>query len=280
LLFDGRPSQPPDAWWRGTFPRYVIRKPLARVELPKSGFVTVTSRNPVVAFEATERRTVRLVELFRVTDTTVMPFPENATVAPLTKFVPVIVMFEALVPRPFEFGLMDVIVGPAVTLNGAVRTTVPPSPFVTVASRDPSGAVLDTSTLIQTCWDVCRAIQFTLIPVPENATLIPVWKFDPVNENVWFVAPRPIVCGQSRVMVGAAVTVNPFASVPVPPSGFVTVTVRELSVAFAATERLTVSELDEFRVTVLTVMPVPEKLTEPPPPTKFDGKFVPLTVTP
>jgi hypothetical protein len=76
----------------------VIPKPPASVKVPASGFVTVTSRSPVVAFDATERRTVRLVELFRVTETTVMPFPENVTVAPLTKFVPVIVMFEALVP--------------------------------------------------------------------------------------------------------------------------------------------------------------------------------------
>ena len=48
-----------------------------------------------------------LVELLRVTETMVMPLPENAIVAPLTKSVPVTVMFCAPVPRPFEFGLIE-----------------------------------------------------------------------------------------------------------------------------------------------------------------------------
>src|SRR4029079_14846838 len=108
--------------------------------------MTVTSRKPVFADDETDRRTVRLVELLRVTELMLIPLPEIVSVAPLTKFVPVMVMSWAPVPRAFVFGLIDVIVGRAVTLVAEFRTTDPPSGFVTVTVRAPSGAFPATST--------------------------------------------------------------------------------------------------------------------------------------
>ena len=67
--------------------------PPARVALPPSEFVTVTLRGPVVAVDATLTLTVKLVELFRVTELTVIPLPENATVAPDANPVPATATF-------------------------------------------------------------------------------------------------------------------------------------------------------------------------------------------
>ena len=63
-------------------------KPLLSVTAPVSRFVTVTLRLPVEAPPATEMLIVSLVALFHVTELTVIPEPENATVAPLWKPVP------------------------------------------------------------------------------------------------------------------------------------------------------------------------------------------------
>ena len=48
--------------------------------MPASGLVTVTLRAPVAAAAETETTTVSWVALFRVTETTVIPVPENVTV--------------------------------------------------------------------------------------------------------------------------------------------------------------------------------------------------------
>ncbi len=56
------------------------------------GFVTVTLPIPVAALEATVILTVKDVELLKVVKFTVMPELPKETVAPLTKFLPVIVI--------------------------------------------------------------------------------------------------------------------------------------------------------------------------------------------
>ena len=50
-----------------------------------------------------------------------MPVPLNATVAPFTKPVPVIVMFWLVAPCPLELGDVEVTVGPALTVNTLFR---------------------------------------------------------------------------------------------------------------------------------------------------------------
>ena len=59
------------------------------VSVPPSRFVTVTSRAPVAAPPLMLTFAVTCVGLSTVVELTVMPVPENATVAPLAKFVPV-----------------------------------------------------------------------------------------------------------------------------------------------------------------------------------------------
>ena len=127
-----------------------------------------------------------------------MPLPENAIVAPLTKLVPVTVMFCAPVPRPFEFGLSDVIVGRAVTVKALASVTEPPSGFVERGARaDPSAPSCRWTRSPMHGWIALRQIQFTVMPVPEKEKSPFVvqldGKFEPLIMIVWFVAP----CGNA-----------------------------------------------------------------------------------
>jgi hypothetical protein len=172
----------------------VTRNPFTRVDVPLSGLVTVTSRKLAVAVPETDIRTVMLVELLRVTELMVMPLPENATPTPVAKLPPLIVMFCGPVPRAFEFGLSDVIVGRDVTVKAFDSVEVPPSGLVTVTLRTPVAAVEDTETLRVNLDEFCRFTVLTVIPVPENATEPPPLtkfdgKFEPFRVMVWFVAP-------------------------------------------------------------------------------------------
>jgi hypothetical protein len=60
-------------------------KPFESVYQPASGFVTVTFLVPTAAPLESEMTTVSCVALLRVTELTVIPLPEKATLAPLTK---------------------------------------------------------------------------------------------------------------------------------------------------------------------------------------------------
>ena len=60
---------------------------------------------------------VSLVALFHVTELTVIPEPEKATVAPLAKPVPVTTIDWLVCPRALEFGARDVSVGLASTVK-------------------------------------------------------------------------------------------------------------------------------------------------------------------
>ena len=73
-------------------------RPLARVTAPASGLRTVTDRSPVAAAAATVTVASIVVELTTVTVLTVTPVPPNTTVAPDTKFEPVIVIRRLLTP--------------------------------------------------------------------------------------------------------------------------------------------------------------------------------------
>jgi hypothetical protein len=73
-------------------------KQLLHEPLPASGLVTVTFPAPVVAPAETVMLAVSEVDEAKVVEFTVMPLPENVTPAPLTKPVPVIVMFWLLAP--------------------------------------------------------------------------------------------------------------------------------------------------------------------------------------
>ena len=73
-------------------------KTLVPVAFPASGLVTVTLPAPVVAVAATAMLAVSEVALTKVVELTVIPAAEKVAAAPLTKPVPVTVMFWLVAP--------------------------------------------------------------------------------------------------------------------------------------------------------------------------------------
>src|ERR1700678_3308203 len=113
----------------GAAPRYVY--PFARLPLCVSGLMTVAVTTP----SACAAVVAVMVVLFTTT-TFVAPVPPNVAVAPLTKFVPLIVMAVPPAAGPL-FGFTPVTVGaghkPA-ALNVAICMTQPPPLLVAVAA--------------------------------------------------------------------------------------------------------------------------------------------------
>jgi hypothetical protein len=70
---------------------FTVKAPVAVATSP-SGLVTETLRDPVAALPEIVMLAVSEVELTKLTELTVIPEPEKPTVAPETKFVPVIVI--------------------------------------------------------------------------------------------------------------------------------------------------------------------------------------------
>jgi hypothetical protein len=91
---------------------------LVPVPTPASELVTVRLRAPVAAEGSMLMFPVSEVALLNVTELTVMPVPENVTVAPLTKPVPLMVMLWFDAPWPRESGAA------LVTVTGEVTDTV------------------------------------------------------------------------------------------------------------------------------------------------------------
>ena len=177
------------------------------VPAPPSGFVTVTSRAPVVAFVAIVMFAVTWVALFHVVEFTVMPAPENdaANPAALTKPVPVIATF-CVAPCPRDAGLADVTVGPVFTVNLELPVPDPVSGFVTVTLRAPVVAFAAIVMLAVTWVALFHVVEFTVMPVPENdaANPAPLMKPVPVIATFWLVAPWPRDAGLTDVTVGRA----------------------------------------------------------------------------
>src|SRR2546421_10269255 len=90
--------------------------------------------------------TVRCDESTKVVELTVIRVPENAAVAPLTKFVPTTVTFWLVDPRGSELGLVEVTVGPALTVKQFGQVAPIPSGFVTVKLLTPGVALAAIET--------------------------------------------------------------------------------------------------------------------------------------
>ena len=82
-----------------------------------SGLAIVTLPEPRAAPGPIAMFAVSCVALTKVVELTVIPAAENAAVAPLSKFVPVIVTLSLLAPRLPEFGLAEEIVGAPLTVT-------------------------------------------------------------------------------------------------------------------------------------------------------------------
>jgi hypothetical protein len=201
------------------------------------------------------------VELTNVVELTVTPVPENATVAPETKLVPVIVMFWLVAPWARELGLVEETVGPAFTVNTPVPVPAPASGLVTVTLPAPVLAPAATVMFAVSEVPLTNVTEFTVIPTAENDTVAPETKPVPVIVMFWLVAPWPREAGLVEVTVGAAFTVKRPVPVAVLRSPLVTVTFRAPTVAPAASETLTLNEVALTNVVELTVIPVPENAT-------------------
>src|ERR671936_329917 len=98
----------------------------------------VTSRVPVLAFEAIVMFAVKWLAWLKVVELTVIPEPNDAASAgPLSKLVPVIVTFWLVAPCPREAGLVEDTVGGPLTVNAPLAVAVPAPGLVTVTSRGP-----------------------------------------------------------------------------------------------------------------------------------------------
>ena len=102
------------------------------------------------------------------------------TVAPLTKPVPVMVTDKFELFRVWVAGLSEVIVGAALTVNTLVPVPLPASVFNTVTLRAPVVA-LDVSVMFAVNEvGLLKVVEFTVMPVPENAATAPLAKPVPV----------------------------------------------------------------------------------------------------
>jgi hypothetical protein len=156
---------------------------------------------------------VNEVELTNVVEFTVIPVPENETAnpEPLSKLVPVIVMFWLVAPWPRELGLVDVTVGPAFTVNAPVAVATSPSGLVTETLRDPVAALPEIVMLAVTEVALTKLTELTVIPDPENPAVAPDTKFVPVIVIVWLVAPWSNEAGATEVAVGDWTVTEPLA---------------------------------------------------------------------
>ena len=240
-------------------------KPLASEAVVVSGFVTVTVREPVAAPTSIVTFALSSVALTKVVELTVTPAPKDA-VAPVSKLVPLTATF-SVPPWSPELGLVEVTVGPALTVKALASDPLPASGLVTVTARAPVAAPEAIVTLALSSVALSNVVELTVMPAPNEA-VAPLTKFVPLTATV-SVPPRSPELGLVEVTVGAALTVKALASEPLPASGFVTVTVRALVLAPLSMVMLAFSSLALTKVVELTVMPAPKEalapLTKPPP---------------
>jgi hypothetical protein len=244
------------------------------VQLPlwPPGSVTVMLRAPTVAPVVRVMLTVIWVLLLKVVELTVMPDPENATVAPLTKKLPVMAMFWLVAPWPRELGVAEATVGTDATVKQFEHEPAPVSGFVTVMLRVPVVALVAIVMLTVIWVLLLKVVELTVMPDPENVTVAPLTTLAPVIETLWVVFRKPKF-GVAEVTVGAGATVKQFEHEPAPVSGFVTVMLRAPVVAPAVIVMLTVIWVLLLKVVELTVIPVPENVATAP-----TAKLVPVRV--
>jgi hypothetical protein len=154
-----------------------------------SPFVRVTFRTPAAALAATVMLAVKDVELKNVVELTVIPVPENVTVAPEMKPVPVIVTVWLLAPCPRELGLVDVTAGAGFTVNAPVPVATSPSGLVTTTLRAPVAALPEIVMFALSEVELTKETELTVMPDPENPAVAPETKLVPVIVTVWLVAP-------------------------------------------------------------------------------------------
>ena len=150
---------------------------------------TVTGRVPTVALVSMEMLAVIVVALTNADELTVIPGPNEVTVAVFRKPVPVKVIVWLAAPCPRDEGLVLVTVGVAATVKHAVHEPDWVSVFATVMFRAPGVAFVAMSMFTVSCVEESRVVEFTVIPVPENEAVAPAAKLVPVTTMSSSAAP-------------------------------------------------------------------------------------------
>jgi hypothetical protein len=161
---------------------------------------------------------VAVIVVLLTTTTLLAAAPPNVSVAPLAKFVPVIVTVVPPVVAPL-LGLTLVTVGGARYVKPLTSVPLRPLLFVTAtvtAPALPAGVVAVMVVLFTTLTLLAAA--------PPNFTVAPLAKFVPVIVTTVPPAVGPPF-GLTLVTLGGAMYVNAFAKPPLWPPGFPTVTI-------------------------------------------------------
>jgi hypothetical protein len=131
-----------------------------------------------------------------------IPVPENETVAPVTKPVPVIANASFVAPCPIEIGSTEMAVVPASMVRHAEQVPACESVFVTVTSRSVRAAPPDTERGTMRLVGELTVTVPAVTPVPETVTTAPFAKWVPVRVTSTAEAPRPRALGFALVTVG------------------------------------------------------------------------------
>jgi hypothetical protein len=235
----------------------------AFARLPGSGpvFVTVTVTAPAVPAGV-----VAVMVVLATTTTLVAPAVPNVTVAPTTKFVPVMVTVVPPAVGPL-FGETLVTVGTPIYVHPFGRLPLCPL-TVTVTVTEPAfpaGVVAVMVVLVTTT---------TLVAgVPPNVTVAPAAKFVPVIVTADPPPVGPPLSGDTLTTVGAMTYVNPLVrlplcplivtvtvTVPVLPAGVVAVRVvlfATTTLVAAVPPNVTVAPATKFVPVIMTAVPPP-----------------------
>jgi hypothetical protein len=196
------------------------------------------------------------------TTTFVAAVPPNVTVAPVAKFVPVIVTAVPPAVDPL-FGLTLVTVGGARYVNPLAKLPLNPLGFVTATATAPTAPAGVVAVIV-----VAFVTTTFVAAVPPNVTVAPVAKFVPVIVTAVPPAVVPLF-GLTLVTVGGATYVNALARLPLCPPGLFTVTVTAPAAPAGAVAVIVV-----LLVTTTFVAAAAPNVTVAP-----AAKFVPLIVT-
>src|SRR5438105_6775178 len=137
-----------------------------------------------------------------VCELTVTPLP-NFTLAPLTKFAPMIWTCRFDAPRAPLLGTSDNTEGARSIVRQPEQTPLKGPGFVTVTSRPPIVAPLATAIVAVSWVELTKLTDFTVTPLPETDTVAPAAKFEPLTVTFAFAAPWPSALGFTDVTVGA-----------------------------------------------------------------------------
>src|SRR5262245_46811401 len=96
---------------------------------------------------------------------TVIPVPENCTIAPGAKPWPVIVMFRFCAPWPADAGETPLTIG--ATMKHEVHVVEPSVEFDAVTSRIPASASGSIDTLAVISEGDTYVVELTVMPLPE-----------------------------------------------------------------------------------------------------------------